>query len=152
MYEKRMIWANVFLRDKFCVGYRTTSHCEGINAFVTIYSKSTHTILDLVQSLEMVAHEYRNKEMLLHFQSINSVIGENCLKEIEGVGALNLSSKRRIMNTMVYTLEEYEEPDVHIVSSFGRSTEKLDCQYYFWKKNGYPCRRIFFCHEGRTLK
>ncbi|XP_057758889.1 protein FAR1-RELATED SEQUENCE 5-like [Arachis stenosperma] len=27
-YEKRSMWANAYLRDKFCAGFRTTSRCE----------------------------------------------------------------------------------------------------------------------------
>ncbi|RYR67828.1 hypothetical protein Ahy_A03g014266 [Arachis hypogaea] len=73
MYDKKEIWASPYLRDKFCAGYRTISWCEGINVYVNKFSKSTHTIFELEQSLEMVAHEYRNKKMLLQFQSINSV-------------------------------------------------------------------------------
>nr|XP_029144860.1 protein FAR1-RELATED SEQUENCE 5-like [Arachis hypogaea] len=173
MYEKKEMWASSYLRDKFCAGYRTTSRCEGINAYVNKFSKSTHTIFELVQCLEMVAREYRNKEMLLQFQSINSVpVMTTCLrslerhaasvytrevfgdikKEIEGVGALILISRRRIMNSMIYTLEEYEEPDVHIMSSFGRSTGKLSCQCNFWKKHGYPCKHMFFVMKAEHLK
>ncbi|XP_020960058.1 protein FAR-RED ELONGATED HYPOCOTYL 3-like isoform X2 [Arachis ipaensis] len=173
MYDKKEMWASAYLRDKVCVGYRTTSRCEGINAYVNKFSKATHTILELVQCLEMVAREYRNKEMLLQFQSINSVpVMTTCLrsierhvasvytrevfgdvkKEIDGVGALILISKRRIMNTMVYTLEEYEEPDLHIMSSFGWSTGKLSCQYNLWKKHGYPCKHMFFVMKAEHLK
>ncbi|RYR61527.1 hypothetical protein Ahy_A04g018696 [Arachis hypogaea] len=65
MYEKKEMWASAYLRDKFCAGYRTTSRCEGINAYVIKFSKFSHTILELVQCLDMVAREYRNKEMLL---------------------------------------------------------------------------------------
>ncbi|RYR14049.1 hypothetical protein Ahy_B04g070714 [Arachis hypogaea] len=60
--------------------------------------------------------------------------------------------KRRIMNTMVYTLEEYEEPDVHIMSSFRQSTGKLSCQCNFWKKHGYPCKHMFFVMKVEYLK
>ncbi|RYR34896.1 hypothetical protein Ahy_A10g049953 [Arachis hypogaea] len=73
-------------------------------------------------------------------------------KEIEGVGALNQINKRRILNTMVYTLEEYEEPNVHIMASFGRSTSKVSCQCNFWKKHGYPCKDMFFVMKAEHLK
>ncbi|RYQ82496.1 hypothetical protein Ahy_B10g101083 isoform B [Arachis hypogaea] len=172
MYEKKEMWASAYLRDKFWAGYRTTSHCEGINTYVNKFSKSTHTILELVQCLDLVAREYRNKEMLLQFKSINSVpVMTTCLrslerhaasvytrevfdvkKEIEGAGALILISTRRIMNTMIYTLEEYEDPDVHIMSSFGRSTRKLSCLCNFWKKQGYPCKHMFFVMKAEHLK
>ncbi|XP_015954341.1 protein FAR-RED ELONGATED HYPOCOTYL 3-like [Arachis duranensis] len=121
----------------------------------------------------MVAHEYRHKELLLQFQSINSVsVMTTCLKsierhattvytrevfwdvkkEIEGVGALNQINKRRILNTMVYTLEEYENPNVHIIASFGRSTSKVSCQCNLWKKYGYLCKHMFFVMKAEHLK
>ncbi|XP_020992429.2 protein FAR1-RELATED SEQUENCE 5-like [Arachis duranensis] len=62
MYERRMMWANAYLQGKFCAGFRTTSRCEGVNAFVKKFSKTTHTILELVQNLELVVREYRNKD------------------------------------------------------------------------------------------
>ncbi|RYR25935.1 hypothetical protein Ahy_B02g059983 [Arachis hypogaea] len=73
-------------------------------------------------------------------------------KEIEGVGALNQINKRRILNTMVYTLEEYEEPNLHITASFGRSTSKVSCQCNFWKKHGYPYKHMFFVMKEEHLK
>ncbi|XP_016206935.1 protein FAR-RED ELONGATED HYPOCOTYL 3-like [Arachis ipaensis] len=139
MHDKKEMWASAYLRDKFCAGYRTTSRCEGINAYVNKFSKSTHTIYELVQSLKMVALYTRE------------VFGD-VKKEIEGVGALNLINKRRIMNTMVYSLEEYEEPDVHIMASFGWSTRNVSCQCNFWKKHGYPCKHMFFVMKAEHLK
>ncbi|RYR61526.1 hypothetical protein Ahy_A04g018695 [Arachis hypogaea] len=60
-------------------------------------------------------------------------------KEIEGVSALILISTRRIMNTMIYTLEEYKDPDVHIMSSFGRSKV-------------IPAKHMFFVMKAEHLK
>ncbi|RYR47326.1 hypothetical protein Ahy_A07g033261 [Arachis hypogaea] len=157
MHEKRKLWANAYLRDKFCAGFRTTSRCEGINAVVNKFSKSSHTILELVQNLELVVREYRNKEMLLQFNSIYTTpVMTTCLrsieiaaasvytreffadvrKEIEGAGAVNLLTKKRCLNTTVYYLEEYEKPDVQVMAAFGRGTGKLNCQCFFWEKNG----------------
>ncbi|XP_016164818.1 protein FAR-RED ELONGATED HYPOCOTYL 3-like [Arachis ipaensis] len=173
MYEKKKMWASAYLCNKFCAGYRTTSRCEGINAHVNKFLKSTHTIYELVQSLEMVSHEYRNRELLLQFQSLNSVpvmttflrsierhaatvytreVFGDVKKEIEGVGALNQINKRRILSTMVYTLEEYEKPNVQITASFGQSTSKVSCQCNFWKKHGYPCKHMFFVMKAEHLK
>ncbi|XP_072055227.1 protein FAR-RED ELONGATED HYPOCOTYL 3 [Arachis hypogaea] len=173
MYDKKHMWASPYLRDKFCAGYRTTSRCEGINAHVNKFSKSTHTIYELVQSLEMVAREYRYRELQLQFQSINSVsIMTTCLtnierhaatvytrevlrdvkNEIEGVGALNQINKRRILTTMVYTVEEYENPNVQITTSYGRSTRKVSCQCNLWSKHGYPYKHMFFVLKAGHLK
>ncbi|XP_057729356.1 protein FAR1-RELATED SEQUENCE 5-like [Arachis stenosperma] len=58
MYEKREMWANAYLRNKFCAGFWTTSRCEGINANVKKFLTSRHSILELVQNLELLVREY----------------------------------------------------------------------------------------------
>ncbi|RYR50161.1 hypothetical protein Ahy_A07g036740 [Arachis hypogaea] len=47
MHEKRKMWAE-YLCNKFCAGFRTTSHYEGINAFVNKFYKSTHSISKMI--------------------------------------------------------------------------------------------------------
>ncbi|KAL4338065.1 hypothetical protein AHAS_Ahas12G0172900 [Arachis hypogaea] len=142
MYERRRMWANAYLRDKFCAGFRTTSRCEGINAFVKKFSKTTHTIIELVQNLELVVREYQNKELLLHFNSMNSIpvmttgltsieqhatsvytreVFTDVKKQIVRAAALILISKKRCLNTMVYTDEEYKLPAMRIKVAFGRA-------------------------------
>ncbi|RYR28899.1 hypothetical protein Ahy_B01g053115 [Arachis hypogaea] len=127
MYEKIKMWTSAYLWDKFYVVFRTTSRCEGINSFINRIFKSTDTILELVTNLELVLHEYKNKEMLFHFNSMNKYpVMTTCLrsiemniammytrevfndvkKEIEGTEAVNLLGKRRCLKTMVYTMEE----------------------------------------------
>ncbi|RYR59366.1 hypothetical protein Ahy_A05g025237 [Arachis hypogaea] len=112
--------ANTYLSEKFCAEFRTTSRSKRINVVVNKFSKSSHTILGLVQNLELVVREYWNKEILLQFNSIymNSVM-TTCLrsieiattrvytrelfsevrKEIEGAGAVNLAMKKRCLDT-----------------------------------------------------
>ncbi|RYQ99411.1 hypothetical protein Ahy_B07g087357 isoform H [Arachis hypogaea] len=53
-YELRHSWATTYLQGTFCTGYRTTSRCEGINAFVKGFLKSTNSLLELVHSLDRV--------------------------------------------------------------------------------------------------
>ncbi|XP_016172846.1 protein FAR1-RELATED SEQUENCE 4-like [Arachis ipaensis] len=71
--EKRSMWANAYLRNKFCAGFRTTSRCEGINLNVKKFLKSRHSILEMVQNLELLVREYWNNELLAQFRSINGV-------------------------------------------------------------------------------
>ncbi|RYR21665.1 protein FAR1-RELATED SEQUENCE 9-like [Arachis hypogaea] len=172
MYERRRMWANAYLQDKFCAGFRTTSRCEGVNAFVKKFSKTTHTILELVQNLELVVREYRNKELLLHLNSMNSVpvmttgltsieqhaasvytreVFTDVKKQIVQTVALILISKKRCLNTMVYTVEEYEQPATRIKVAYGRSTGKIHYQCNFWRKNGYPCRHMFFVMKSEHV-
>ncbi|RYR09935.1 hypothetical protein Ahy_B05g078380 [Arachis hypogaea] len=133
MHEKRKLRVNAYLSEKFCAEFWTTSRSKRINVVVNKFSKSSHTILELVQNLELVVREYWNKEMLLQFNSTytNSVM-TTCLrsietatarvytrelfsevkKEIEGAGAVNLAMKKRCLNTTVYYIEKYKKPDV----------------------------------------
>ncbi|RYQ92089.1 hypothetical protein Ahy_B09g098230 [Arachis hypogaea] len=142
------IWANAYLADKFCAEFRTTSRCEGINAFVNKLSRSMYSLLELVQDLELFVQEYRNRKLLFHFRTIyNLPVMTTCLKsietytarvytkeifcdvrkQIEGIRTINFVIKRRCLNTMVYTFEEYGNPDVHIMALFDRSYGKVDC-------------------------
>ncbi|XP_020964684.1 protein FAR1-RELATED SEQUENCE 5-like isoform X2 [Arachis ipaensis] len=173
MYEKRKMWANAYLRDKFCARFRTTSRCEGINSHVKKFLSSKHTILELVQNLELVLREYRNNEMVAQFNSIYNVpvmttclnpiekcaamvytrtIFTNVKKEIDAVGALNFVSKRRVSTTVVYTMEEYGNPGKPVVTLIDMNTTKLECRCNFCAKEGIPCRHIFFVMKHEHLK
>ncbi|RYR68217.1 hypothetical protein Ahy_A03g014696 isoform B [Arachis hypogaea] len=70
VYRKREMWASAYLRDKFCAGFRTTSRREGINSVVKRFLQSKHTMLELVQNLELLLREFRNNELLSQFRSI----------------------------------------------------------------------------------
>ncbi|RYR66760.1 hypothetical protein Ahy_A03g012822 [Arachis hypogaea] len=128
MYEKRHMWASAYLRGKFCAGYRTPSRCEGINSHVKKFLTSRHSIVDLVQNLELVVCEYCNNELVAQFTSMYSAsVLTTCLdpiekyaaavytraifmqvkRKIDGVGGLNFVSKKRVSSTMVCTIEEY---------------------------------------------
>ncbi|RYR62332.1 hypothetical protein Ahy_A04g019824 [Arachis hypogaea] len=68
-YECRASWAMGHLRGTFCAGYKTTSRCEGINAFIKGFLKSTDSILELVHSLDRVIKDYQNNEVTAQFYS-----------------------------------------------------------------------------------
>ncbi|XP_015967027.1 protein FAR1-RELATED SEQUENCE 5-like [Arachis duranensis] len=83
-FQKRMMWANVYLRDKFCAGFRTTSRCEGINVYVKNFLKSRHSILDMVQNLGLVMREYQNNKLLAQFRSLHGIpVMTTCLDPLE---------------------------------------------------------------------
>ncbi|XP_057747430.1 protein FAR1-RELATED SEQUENCE 9-like [Arachis stenosperma] len=163
MYEKRHMWENAYLRGKFCAGYRTPSRCEGINSHVKKFLTSRHSIVDLVQNLELVVCEYRNNELVAQFTSMYSApVLTMCLdpiekyavavytraifmqvkREIDGVGGLNFVSKRRVSSTMVCTIEEYGHPSQNVVTLFDNNSLKFECRCRFWKKEGFPCKHI----------
>ncbi|RYR53634.1 hypothetical protein Ahy_A06g028825 [Arachis hypogaea] len=59
MYEKRVHWVNAYLCDKFCVGLRTTSRCEGIDASLKAQRPATYeyAAVKIVQLLKEVEAE-----------------------------------------------------------------------------------------------
>ncbi|XP_057757619.1 protein FAR1-RELATED SEQUENCE 5-like [Arachis stenosperma] len=164
-YDKRKMWANAYLKDKFCAGFRTTSRCEGINANVKKFLNSRHSILELVQNVELMVREYRNNELEAHFKSIhgNPVIA-TCLdplerfaadvytrelfldvkREIEGVRAVNFVAKVCQSTTMVYTVEDYGIPGRPLTLLYDRVVNRVQCPCQFWLRKGYPCRHMFF--------
>ncbi|RYR35373.1 hypothetical protein Ahy_A10g050537 [Arachis hypogaea] len=61
---KKAIYANFEVED-----FETTSRCEGINAYIKGFLKSTDSILELVHSLDRIVKDYRNKEVTAQFYS-----------------------------------------------------------------------------------
>ncbi|KAL4305684.1 hypothetical protein AHAS_Ahas16G0102900 [Arachis hypogaea] len=127
--------------------------------------KHMHTILELVQNLEVLVREYRNNEMVAQFNSVNSIpVMTTCLdpiekgaarmytraifslvkKEIDAVGVVNYVAKRRISATTVYTTEEYGNPGRTFITQFDRNMGKLLCHCRFSEREGFPCRHMFF--------
>ncbi|RYR38039.1 hypothetical protein Ahy_A09g042984 [Arachis hypogaea] len=144
-FQKRMMWANAYQQDKFCAGFRTTSWYEGINAYVKNFLKSRHSLVDMVQNLELVVRVYHNNELLAQFRSLHGMpVMTTCLdplekyaadaytreifvdakKEIVGVGAVNFVAKIRRSTTMVHTLEEYSEPGREMWRKDAKSLDK----------------------------
>ncbi|XP_016168103.1 protein FAR1-RELATED SEQUENCE 5-like [Arachis ipaensis] len=71
-YEKREMWANAYLCEKFCAGIRTTSRCEGINSSLKKFIKSKNCILELVENLDRVVKDYRNNEFIADYKTLYS--------------------------------------------------------------------------------
>ncbi|RYR78873.1 hypothetical protein Ahy_A01g003741 [Arachis hypogaea] len=97
-YEKREHWANAYLCDTFCAGLRTTSRCEGINASLKRFIKSSNCLLELVENLERVVKDYRNNEFIADYKSLYS----------EPVITTGLESIERAMS-QIYTREIFFE-------------------------------------------
>ncbi|XP_016207072.1 protein FAR-RED IMPAIRED RESPONSE 1-like [Arachis ipaensis] len=136
VYGKREMWANTYLRDMFCAGFRTTSRCEGINSVVKKFLQSKHTMLELVQNLELLLREFRNNELLSQFRSIygdpvlttsldslerfatrvyTRTVFNDVKKELEAVASVNFVGVRRSLTTKVYTVDEFGHPGRPIV-------------------------------------
>ncbi|XP_072076719.1 protein FAR1-RELATED SEQUENCE 9-like [Arachis hypogaea] len=132
-----------------------------------------HSILELVQNLELVVREYRNNELVAQFNSIYSTPAlttcldpiERCAtdvytraifvlvkKEIDGVGVVKFVSKRSVSITMVYTMEEYDHLGHYIVTLFDRTVTIMECQCRFWEKEDFLCRHMFFVTKHEHLK
>ncbi|RYR35766.1 hypothetical protein Ahy_A10g050883 [Arachis hypogaea] len=86
LYENRKMWANAYLRRKFCAGICMTSRREGINSHLKNFLSSRHTILELVQNLELLVREYRNNELVAQFSSMYGIM-TTCLDPMEQFAA-----------------------------------------------------------------
>ncbi|KAL4356712.1 hypothetical protein AHAS_Ahas09G0114100 [Arachis hypogaea] len=131
-YESRETWAMVYLRGTFCAGYRTTSRCEGINAFIKGFLKSTNSILELVHSLDRVVMDYRNNEVTCQFYSTyyspalttgldsierfaskvySRVMFREVKKQFKAMATLLFWGKDNINTTTVYTFSRMGKPN-----------------------------------------
>ncbi|XP_015953803.1 protein FAR1-RELATED SEQUENCE 9-like [Arachis duranensis] len=153
-----------YLRGTFCARYRTTSRCEGINAFIKGFIKSTDSMLELVHSLDRVVKDYQNNEVTAQFYSTyyspvlmtglvsielfaskvyTRAFFSEVKKQIKGVTTLLFQSKDSISTTTVYTFFRMEKPNkIHKVL-FDLNEEKIDCECSMWNSEEILCSHIF---------
>ena len=145
-YRRKEMWANAYLRDKFCAGVRTTSRCEGINSFIKRFIKSRHSILELVQNLERVVRDYRNNELVAQFTSmygepmmttgLDSIergaakvytreIFKEVKKEMEAVASLCVAGCENISTTVIYKLSKFGKPGREYKVLYDQNAEKF---------------------------
>ncbi|RYQ96862.1 hypothetical protein Ahy_B08g092769 [Arachis hypogaea] len=163
-YEKREMWANAYLCEKFCAGIRTTSRCEGINSSLMKFIKSGNCLLELVENLDRVVKDYRNNEFIADYKTLYSnpvlTTGLEALersvskfytreifyevqKQIEGVGPLLVLHRDSIGGTEKFMFRKYRKPH-HVDSVFvDRSCDKYECSCKLWERLGIPCCHIF---------
>ncbi|KAL4357569.1 hypothetical protein AHAS_Ahas09G0199800 [Arachis hypogaea] len=143
---------------------RTTSRCEGINAFVKGFLKSTNSLLVLVHSLDRVVKDYRNNEVTAQFYStyytpvlntgLDNIEGfaskiytrtvfKEVRKQIKGVGSLLFLGKDSISTTSVCSFSNMvNRRRVHRVL-YDPSEPKIECDCHMWNSEGIPCFHIF---------
>ncbi|KAL4345253.1 protein FAR1-RELATED SEQUENCE 5-like [Arachis ipaensis] len=121
-YEVKEIWATAYLRGTFCVGYRTTSRCEGINAYIKGFLKSTDSILELVHSLDRVIKDYRNNEAV--FREVK--------KQIKGVATLLFRGRDSICTTVVYKFSRMGALGRIQKVLFDPDDKKIECDCLMW--------------------
>ncbi|RYR78210.1 hypothetical protein Ahy_A01g002942 [Arachis hypogaea] len=159
-YELKESWATAYLRGTFCAGYRTTSRCEGINAYIRGFLKSTDSILELVHSLDRVVKDYRNNEFYSTYYSpvlttgLDSIelfasklytraIFREVKKQIKGVATLLFRGRDSISTTVVYKFSRMGAPGrIHKVL-FDPDDKKIQCDCSMWNSEGIPCSHIF---------
>ncbi|XP_057730738.1 protein FAR1-RELATED SEQUENCE 5-like [Arachis stenosperma] len=163
-YEVKESWATAYLRGTFCAGYRTTSRCEGINAYIKGFLKSTDSILELVHSLDRVVKVYRNNEVTAQFYStyyspvlttgLDSIelfasklytraVFREVKKQIRGVATLLFRGRDSISTTVVYKFSRMGAPGrIHKVL-FDPDDKKIQCDCSMWNSEGIPCSHIF---------
>ncbi|RYR09985.1 hypothetical protein Ahy_B05g078429 isoform E [Arachis hypogaea] len=163
-YELRQSWATAYLRGTFCTSYKTTSRCEGINAFVKGFLKSTNSLLELVQSLDRVVKDYRNNELTAQFYSsyytpvlttgldkielfaaklYTRAVFKEVRKQIKGVGSLLFLGKDSISTTSVYKFSSVGNRSRVRKVLYDPSEPKIECDCMMWNSEGIPCCHIF---------
>nr|XP_025625173.1 protein FAR1-RELATED SEQUENCE 5-like [Arachis hypogaea] len=136
-YDCRESWAMAYLRDTFCAGYRTTSRCEGINAFVKGFLRSTDSILELVHGLDRVVKNYRNNEVY------TQAVFREVKKQIKGVATLLFRGKESISTTCVYKFSKMGKPNRTYRVLYDPNEEMIECECSMWNSEGIPCSNIF---------
>ncbi|RYR21704.1 hypothetical protein Ahy_B03g067028 [Arachis hypogaea] len=145
-YECRESWAMAYLRETFCAGYRTTSRCEGINAFIKGFLKSTDSILELMHSLDWVVKDYRNNELYTR------AVFREVKKQIKGVATLLFRGKDSIGMTTVYTFSRMGKPNKTHKVLIDPNEEKIECECSMWNSEGIPCSHIFCAMKYEGLE
>ncbi|XP_025674204.1 protein FAR1-RELATED SEQUENCE 5-like [Arachis hypogaea] len=164
-FEKNCVfWATTYLWGTFCAGYRTTSRCEGINAFIKGFLKSTNSLLELVHSLDRVVKDYRNNEVTAQFYSTyytpvfitgldkielfaSKIYTRSFFKEvrkqIKEVGSLLSMGKDTISTTSVYKfLTMGNRRSVRRVL-YDLTEFKIECDCHMWSSESIPYIHIF---------
>ncbi|KAL4344998.1 hypothetical protein AHAS_Ahas11G0234400 [Arachis hypogaea] len=163
-YDSRESWAMAYLRGTFCAGYRTTSRCEGINAFIKGFLRSTDSILELVHSLDRVVKDYQNNEVTAQFYStyytpvlttgLDSIelfaskvytraVFREVKKQIKGVATLLFRGRDSISTTCVYKFSKMGKPNRTYKVLYDPNEEMIECECSMWNSEGIPCSHIF---------
>ncbi|XP_057731268.1 protein FAR1-RELATED SEQUENCE 5-like [Arachis stenosperma] len=172
-YDSRESWAMAYLRGTFCAGYRTTSRCEGINAFVKGFLRSTDSILELVHSLDRVVKDYRNNEVTAQFYStyytpvlttgLDSIelfalkvytraVFREVKKQIKGVATLLFRGRDSISTTCVYKFSKMGKPNRTYKVLYDPNEERIECECSMWNSEGIPCSHIFCAMKYEDLE
>ncbi|RYQ84001.1 hypothetical protein Ahy_B10g102894 isoform B [Arachis hypogaea] len=162
-----------YLRGTFCAGYRTTSRCEGINAFIKDFLKSTESILELVHSLDRVVKDYWNNEVTAQFYStyyslvltteLDSIelfaskvytqaVFREVKKQIKSVATLLFRGRDSISRTCVYKFSKMGKPNKTHRVLYDSNEEKIECKCSMWNSEGISCNHIFYLMKYEGLE
>ncbi|XP_020992086.1 protein FAR1-RELATED SEQUENCE 5-like [Arachis duranensis] len=161
---KKTIWATTYLWGTFCAGYRTTSRCKGINAFIKGFLKSTNSLLELVYNLDRVVKDYHNNEVTAQFYSTyytpvlitgldkielfaSKIYTRSFFKEvrkkIKEVGSLLSMGKDTISTTSVYKFSTTGNRRSVRRVLYDLTKLKIECDCHMWSTESIPCIHIF---------
>ncbi|KAL4276994.1 hypothetical protein AHAS_Ahas20G0262800 [Arachis hypogaea] len=101
VYGKKEMWANAFLCKKFCAVYRTTSQCKGINFLCKNFLESKHSMLELVQNLELLVRAQQISLSTIALDGICSLCATLESKFAKGVHATNSKVCGKIQDPIV---------------------------------------------------
>ncbi|RYR78685.1 hypothetical protein Ahy_A01g003534 [Arachis hypogaea] len=133
---------------KVALAYLEGPHLDA-NVVVKNFLQLKHTIIELVQNLELMVRDYWNNELLAQFKTIDTFpvmttsldaiewftalidtkeVFADIKREIERVAVVNLVRIRISLNTRVYSLEEYESP-ARAMKEIRELCKDLKCEF-----------------------
>ena len=161
----KSLWETTYLHDKFFGRIRTTSQCQAINAIVKTYVRAKGNIFEFMHNFEQVLRDYRNNELVAdfkskftepvlstHLRSIESdaarIYTAEIFKEVKyeiiEAGAVSFKNKKRVGDTMVYTLRKYREKGIEREVVYDAASLELQCSCKLLESRGIPCCHVFF--------
>ena len=166
MYRKRTMWAAAYLRGNRFVGLRTTSLCEGMNAYIKRYVSHSQNLVEFLHHFQRALSYLRYNECVADFKSMHGQpvlttglesierSGANIYtreafwlfrREIKLAGGCVVCSCKQQVTTRTYRLKRFMSPekfwDVHIDK---QDDIRLSCACRKLQSFGIPCQHIIF--------
>ena len=158
------MWATTYMHDKFFIGIRTTSLCEGINSFIKGYVQSKNSVVDFLHNFEQAIKEYKHNEFIFDFKCMyaklvmikslykieeraSKIFTRNKFKEvkneIKGAGALNVVERSQSGDCVKFKINRFCNPNSEHTVVLDKIQSKFVCDCRMFESRGIPCSHIF---------
>ncbi|XP_020967686.1 protein FAR1-RELATED SEQUENCE 5-like [Arachis ipaensis] len=173
IYNDKMKWATVYLREHFFGHIRTTSQCEGIHSLLKNYVDSKTSLLEFIHKFSEVLRHYRNNHLTADFETFYKFsVLTTCLEsfekqaaelytrnifklvkdEIEAARALNVNECPNSGDIVEYNTSEYFNQQWKFKVSYNKDKDLFACECRLFETRGLPCSHIFRVLKHRNAK